>query len=83
MYLVSRCKFEKCAYQHERNRNFRKYVGVPNYKIKKIKELIKDKEAEEVEQVKMVNDLQRGEGKQLLDNKVASLEKFVVIWKKS
>ena len=56
-----RCKFQICAYRHDRNINFRKDVKILNYKSKKLEHLIQIKEAEEDEQVQRVNDLHKSE----------------------
>ena len=49
---IKDANFKNGAYQRERKRNFRKDVDILNYRIKKLEDLIKNKEAEEVEQVK-------------------------------
>ena len=41
----------------ERERNFRNDVEIPNYKIRKLEGLIKEKEAQEADHVKKVNAL--------------------------
>ena len=74
-----RCKFQSCAYKHKnKNRNFKKDVDILSYKIKKLEELIKQKETEEIYQLKKVNGLERNEREKYLEAKVLALEKFVV-----
>lgn len=36
LYDFQRCTFQMCAYRHERERNFRKDVEIPNYKTRKL-----------------------------------------------
>ena len=73
------CKFQSCAYKNEnKNRNFKKDVDILRYKIQKLEELIKQKETEEIYQLRKVNDLKRNEREKCLEAKVSALEKFVV-----
>ena len=73
------CKFQSCAYKHENKKNkFKKEVDILNYKIKKLEELIKQKETEEIDQLKKVNNLEKSEREKCLEAKVSALEKFVV-----
>ena len=48
------------------------------FKKKKLDDLIKQKEADEIDQLKKVNNLERSEREQCLEAKVFALEKFVV-----
>ena len=53
--MVLRCKFQSFAYKHEnKNRNLKEDVDILNYKVKNLEELIKQKETEEIDQLKKV-----------------------------
>ena len=73
-----RCKFFKCAYKHLKKRTIESDFDDITKKIKILEAQIKNKETEENVQAEIVNNLERKQRENILEERVRVLETFVV-----
>ena len=65
-----RCKFYKCSYKHVKKRTLKRDFDDMSKKIQKLEEQIMIKEAEEIVQQNMVNNIEKNQKELILEERV-------------